>query len=447
MHQVEAGTTCVLLDCGLSYGPRAELASRNRAFPFRPQDIRAVLLSHAHLDHCGNLPNLVRQGFRGPIYCTAATRALAAVLLGDAAKIQEEEAAYLNRQRLPGTPFFEPLFDGRDVFRTLLQLQAVPYNQPVEVAPGWWATFSEAGHLLGAAHIHLRIACGGREHTLTYTGDHGRRSMPIVPDPAPLPPADLIISECTYGGQRHESAEETLQVLAEVVCRTLERGGKLLIPAFSVGRTQTLLYLLHQLRHSRRIPEAPVYVDSPLAVRATEVFQAHRDSFSLPTQQRLAEYPDLFNGAQVHFLEKMHESVALNDCPEPCVIVAGSGMCEGGRILFHLKRHLSDPRCTVLLVSFQAEGTLGRRLLAGAAEVRLLGRTLPVCAEIVALNGLSSHADHADLVADLAPLAGTSRRICLVHGEPAPAEALAQDLRRQGFPEVLIPQRGDSSAA
>jgi metallo-beta-lactamase family protein len=447
MHRVDACGRVLLLDCGLFQGHRAEGLGRNRQFPFRPRDVDAVLLSHAHIDHCGNLPNLVRQGFTGPIYCTPATRALAAVMLGDAAKIHEEDAAYLNRHRAPGEPAVEPLYGGREVFRTLLQLRAVPYGAPVEVGPGLRATFTDAGHLLGSAMIHLDMDGPGGGRSLTFTGDLGRPGLPILRDPAPVPPADLLISESTYGGHTHEPVEETAERLGEVARRTGARGGKLLIPAFSVGRTQTIVYFLHQLIGAGRLPDVPVFVDSPMAVRATEVFRAHPECFDEPTLQLLAEQPDLFGERHVRYVEKVHESLALNDRPGPCVIISASGMCEAGRILHHLRHHIENPRSTVLIAGYQAEGTLGRRLVERRPEVRILGRLLPVKAEVVVLNGLSSHADHGDLLRSLGPLAGTAGKVRLVHGEPARAEALAEGLRAAGFADVGVPERGESFGA
>jgi metallo-beta-lactamase family protein len=442
LHRVDACGQSLLLDCGLFQGPRAEMHRRNETFPFRPKDIDAVLLSHAHIDHCGNLPNLVKQGFAGPIYCTPATRALAAVMLGDAARIHAEDAAYLNRHRARGEPKVEPLYDGRDVYRTLLRLEAVPYDTPTSVRPGLEATFVDAGHLLGSAMIHLRI--GPRERSLTFTGDLGRPGLPILRDPAPVPPADLLISECTYGGHTHEPVEETAEHLGEVVQRTAQRGGKVIIPAFSVGRTQTVVYYLHQLISAGRLPDLPVYVDSPMAVRATEVFRAHPECFDEPTRRLLADHPDLFGEQRIRYVDKVHESIALNDRPGPCVIISASGMCEAGRVLHHLKHNVEDPRSTVLIVGYQAEGTLGRRLVERRPEVRILGRTLALKAEVVVLNGLSSHADHDGLLRSLAPLAGTARQVRLVHGEPERAEALAEGLRAVGFADVVIPERGDS---
>jgi metallo-beta-lactamase family protein len=444
MHRLDACGKTLLLDCGLFQGHRAESLRRNREFPFRPKDVDAVLLSHAHIDHCGNLPNLVKQGFAGPIYCTPATRALAGVMLGDAAKIQEEDAHYLNRKREKGEPPVEPLYDGRDVYRTLLRLRAVPYDTPVTVARGLEATFADAGHLLGSAMIALRIDTPAGERRLTFTGDLGRPGLPILRDPAPVPPGDLLVSESTYGGHTHEPVEETAERLGEVVRRTAERGGKLLIPAFSVGRTQTVVYFLHQLRNAGRLADLPVYVDSPMAVRATEVFRSHPECFDEETLQLLREDPDLFGEKSIHYVDKVHESIALNGRPGPCVIVSASGMCEAGRILHHLKHNVEDARNTILIVGFQAPDTLGRRLVERRPEVRILGRTFRLRAEVVVLNGLSSHADHGDLLRALGPLAGVAARVRLVHGEPDRAAALAEGLRAAGFADVAVPDRGES---
>lgn len=444
MHRVDANGQSLLLDCGLFQGPRAEARTRNRRFPFRPRDIDFVLLSHAHIDHCGNLPNLVKQGFTGPIYCTPATRALAGVMLGDSAKIQQEDAAYLNRHRDKGDPEIEPLYDGRDVFRTLLRLKAVSYDTPVEVGPGMEALFVDAGHLLGSAMIHLRIAGPKGERTLTFTGDIGRPSQPILRPPSPVPPADVILSESTYGGHIHESVNETAQHLGQIVRQTAGRGGKLIIPAFSVGRTQTIIFFLHQLMNAGHLPEIDIFVDSPMAVRATEVFRAHPECFDDATLRFLDEHPELFGERHVRYIDKVHESIALNHHPGPCIIISASGMCEAGRILHHLKHNLDSARNTILIAGYQAEGTLGRRLVERRPEVRILGRTVTVKAEVVVLNGLSAHADHAEMMQLLGPLGQKPRRAALVHGETGRAEALADALRNAGFGEVVIPSPGES---
>ena len=443
MHRLDAGGKAVLLDCGLFQGRRADSHARNRDFPFRPKQIDAVVLSHAHIDHCGNLPNLVKQGFGGQVYCTPATRALAAVMLGDAAKIQEEDAAYLNRHRERGEAKVEPLYDARDVYRTLLRLRAVPYGKPFEVVPGVEAAFTDAGHLLGSAITALRIDGPAGERRVTFTGDLGRPGLPILRDPAPISPADLVICESTYGGHTHEPVDETAARLGEVVRRTADRSGKVVIPAFSVGRTQTVVYFLHQLVSAGRLPAVPIFVDSPMAVRATEVFRAHPECFDDETRDVLERNPEVFGEGRVHYVEKVHDSIALNRAPGPCVIISASGMCEAGRVLHHLKHNLGDARNTILIAGYQADGTLGRRLVERRPEVRVLGRAVPVKAEIVVLNGLSSHADHPDLLRALGPLAATTGKVRLVHGEPDRAARLVEGLRGVGFPDVAAAGRGD----
>ena len=417
MHQLTACGRTLLLDCGLFQGRRTDSHRRNKVFPFRPKDIDAVLLSHAHIDHCGNLPNLVRQGFTGPIYCTPATRALAAVMLGDAAKIQEEDAAYLNRKRAKGEPKIAPLYDSRDVFRTLLKFQAIGYDSPATIVHGLEATFVDAGHLLGSAMVHLRMDTPAGERRLTFTGDLGRPGLPILRPPAPVPLCDMLISESTYGGHTHEPVEETAERLGQVVRATAARGGKLLIPAFSVGRTQTVVYFLYQLLRAGQLPNLPIYVDSPMALRATEVYKAHIYCFNDETRDLLAAHPDLFGDKRIRYIDKVHESIALNSEPGPCIIISASGMCEAGRILHHLKHNIEDPRATILIVGFQAPDTLGRRLVERRPEVRILGQSFALKAQVVVLNGLSSHADQPTLLRSLAPLAGHAREVRLVHGE------------------------------
>jgi metallo-beta-lactamase family protein len=362
-------------------------------------------------------------------------------MLGDAAKIQEEDAAYLNRKRERGEPKVEPLYTGRDVYRTLLQLQARDYATPFEVGPEIGTTYVEAGHLLGSAMVSVHIG----ERRLTFTGDLGRPGLPILRDPAPVPPGDLLISESTYGGITHEPVDETAERLGEVVRRTAERHGKLVIPAFAVGRTQTIVYFLHQLKEAGRVPDVPVFVDSPMAVRATEVFQAHPEVFDAEAERLLAGNPEMFGGGWVKYVEKVHDSIALNDHPGPCVIISASGMCESGRILHHLKHTIENPNNTVLIAGFQAEHTLGRRIVEGRPEVRILGRPFKLRAEVVVLNGLSSHADHGELLRSLGPLAAAGTRVRLVHGEPDRAAALADGLRSVGFTDVAIPDRGESA--
>ena len=446
MHLLQANGGKFLLDCGLFQGPRVEARQRNRNFPFDPRDIDAVVLSHAHIDHCGNLPNLVNQGFRGPIYCTPATHDLAAVMLADSAKIQEEDAAYLNRKRERGQPPVEPLYDRRDVYRCARLMQPVAYDRPFDLGHGLRLLLVDAGHVLGSAMVSLTIASNGRDYRLTFTGDLGRKGIPILRDPEPIPPCGTLISESTYGGRTHPAPTQLADKLAEVVQRTVARGGKVLIPAFSLGRTQTIVYFLHQLFDSGKLPVLPVFVDSPLAMAATEVFRMHPECFNEETALLLQDDPDLFGRKRVHYITCVEESKELNDRRDPCVIIAASGMCESGRILHHLKHNIEDARTTILIVGYQAANTLGRRLVEKHPEVRFLDHWYKVNAEVVVMNGFSCHADQNELLEAVAPLVGQTRRVCLVHGEPGPAEALRQALLARGFAEAIAPERGQTVA-
>jgi metallo-beta-lactamase family protein len=394
------------------------------------------------VDHCGNLPNLVRQGFTGPVYSTPATRDLAAVMLADSAKIQEEDAAYFNRKHPTGPPL-EPLYTRPDAHRTAGLMQSVSYDRVFDLGGGVRVQFVDAGHLLGSAMVELTVPVNGRDRVLAFTGDVGRPGTPILRDPAPVPAGDLIISESTYGGRLHPPIESLAAGLGDVVQRTTARGGKVLIPAFSLGRTQTVIYYLHQLVQAGRLPELPVFVDSPLAADTTEVFRLHPECFDEETAQLVEEDPDLFGGRLVHYVRSVEESKALNARQEPCVIIAASGMCENGRILHHLKHNLEDARATVLIIGHQAPDTLGQRLVEHRPEIRVLDRVLKPRAEVVVLNGFSGHADRDELLTVLGPLADPRRRVRLVHGEPDQAEALAQALRERGFADVAIPERGD----
>lgn len=444
MHLVQAAGRTVLLDCGLFQGRRDEARQRNTDFPFKPSDVDIVVLSHAHIDHSGNLPNLVRRGFSGPIYCTPATHDLTALMLADSAKIQEEDAAYLNRKRQQGEPPIQPLYDRKDAHRALSAFLSVPYDRPTDIAPGIQLQFVDAGHLLGSAMVSLRIDAAGKEQRLTFTGDLGRRDTPILRDPSPVPPGDLLISESTYGGRNHPPVTELADSLGEVVRRVAERGGKLLIPAFSLGRTQTVVYFLHQLMRDGRLPSLPIFVDSPLAAEATEVFRLHPECFDEETARLLEDDPDLFGASRIHYIRKAEDSKQLNSRRDPCVIIAASGMCEAGRILHHLKHNIEDRRNAVLIVGYQAPHTLGKRLVDRQEEVRVLDRQLKLRAEVIVMNGFSGHADRQDFLDYLGPLAGQTRAVRLVHGELDQSEALAGTLREKGFSDVAIPARGES---
>jgi metallo-beta-lactamase family protein len=440
-HLVEAAGRRVLLDCGLHLGPRAQARERNTYFPYDPTALDAVVLSHAHIDHCGNLPNLVRQGYEGPIYCTPATRDLLRVMLHDSARIQEEEAGVAKMLDITDDVHGQPLYTQRDVDQTIEQCVAVGYDEPRTVAGDVQLRLSDAGHLLGSAITHLSFRANGHDQSVAFTGDLGRAGLPFLHPPARVPAADLVVSECTYGGRTHQPLEALANTLAAVVTRTIERHGKVLIPAFSLGRAQVVIYYLQEWMETGRMPRVPLWVDSGLAASVAEVYRLHPDLLAPHTLHRLAEAP----AGSVHYARALSESKELSRDPTPAVIVASGGMCEAGRILRHLQHHVDDPRASIVLVSYQAPQSLGQRLRERGPTVTFLGKKWNKWAEVVDLNGFSGHADHNDLLGQLAPLAGRGK-LRLVHGQVEQAAVLAQDLRERGVADVAIPARGEQAA-
>jgi metallo-beta-lactamase family protein len=442
MHLVEVGDQKLLLDCGSFRGRREESRHAPPRFHFDPHEISAVVLSHSHLDHCGNLPALIRQGFSGPIYCTPATRDLVAVMLGDVARIQEEDAVVAG---IVGHPAgFVPPFNRTDAWRAIEQCVTVPYDRPQALHSDVELRLVDAGHILGSAMVSLHMAWGRRECSLTFTGDVGRRGLPFLREPAPVPAADVVVCESTYAGRTHDSLDRMTEVLARVVRRSVEEGGKVLIPAFSLGRTQLVVHFLHHWMQSGQLPTLPIFVDSPLAAEIADVYARYPDCFDRVAVPSLRHDPDFLEGPGVHYVRSPEESKELITRPGSCIIIAAGGMCEGGRILRHLKHHLDDPRCTVVLVSYQAPHTLGRKLLEPRPRVRFHGRDWNLWAEVVEVNGFSGHADQNELLAMLRPLVGRTRRIRLVHGEWENAHVLVKALVAEGFPDVSMPAPGDS---
>lgn len=434
-HLLQTPAGLILLDCGMLQGRRDEAERRNASFPFRVDKLRAVVLSHAHVDHCGNVPTLVRQGYRGPIYCTPLTADLAAVMLADAAKVQEEEAAYANLRRRGSGSWVDPLFTTADTARAVGRFRPVAYGEPIELADGVTATLTDAGHVPGSAVTHVRIETSRHRYSLTYTGDLGRPGFGILPPPAALPPAGVVICESTYGGRRHPDLATCRAELAAAVARVDETGGKLIIPAFGFGRTQTVVHFLLEVMRAGAAPHLPIYVDSPLAAAIANVFRAHPDAFlvDLPGDQ-----------SAVRYVASFPESLALIDKRGPHVVVAAGGMADGGRITGHLAKAVAKPANVIALVSFQAPRSLGRQLLDRPATVTIQGKDHPLRADVRHLEGYSSHADHDDLLAALLPLLPRQPRVRLVHGEKAAAEQLAADLAGRGFADVAVPAAGDT---
>ena len=446
MHLVEYDGRYIALDCGMFQGKRKQAEGKNRSFPCEPDRIDAVVLSHAHIDHCGKLPRLVREGFKGPIYATPATCDLVRILLADSAHIQQEDAIYWNKKRVRrGDDPIEPLYTLDDVEETVAQLRPVRLGDTIDLPAGIRARYHEAGHMLGSAGVSLDFGPNGNgARRLVFTGDVGRKDLAILRDPAPLPECDYLIGESTYGGRETPEPAGTREQLAEIINSTVRRGGKVIIPAFAVGRTQVIAYHYNTAIHDGLIETAiPLIVDSPLASRATDVFRKHPEVYDEEAALFRKEAGGLFRGKWCDFTENVEESKALHDRKEPMIIVSASGMCEVGRILHHLKNNIEDPRSTVIIVGYQAAHTLGRRLVEKQKRIKIFGEQYEVRARIAVLNGFSAHADASDLADLYTPLAGRLKQAFLVHGEPDQQEKLAATLRARGIKDVEIPNAGD----
>jgi metallo-beta-lactamase family protein len=450
MHLLHINGKNILLDCGLFQGKRSESFEKNKNFPFDPSGIDALILSHAHIDHAGNLPNLVKSGYSGPIYCTPATRDLCDLMLKDSAYIQERDVEFVGKKhRTMHLPPPEPLYTMDDVGPALNLFQPISYNKKFEVARGVQAEFVDAGHILGSSSIILTILEGGdgkssfrREIKFGFTGDLGRPNLPILRDPEFIGDVDAIISESTYGGRFHASVDEMPQKFEAVVTSTVQRGGKIIIPAFSVGRTQDLVYTMHLLKEQGRLQNIPVYVDSPLSTSATEVFRKHPECFDDETLGLLKREDDPFGFNRLTYIRGVDESKKLNERTEPCIIIASSGMCEAGRIRHHIANNIGNPRNTILIVGYQAEHTLGRRLVEQEKEVTIFGEVHERKCEVVVMNSFSAHADRNELLTyfnhfDRKRL----KNVFLVHGDPDQAEKFSGGLKEQGFKNVAIPVR------
>lgn len=442
MHLVEAGGRNILLDCGLFEGRRREAAERNRNLPFDPRRIDCLVLSHAHIDHAGNIPTLCSRGFGGNIYSTHATRDLCHIMLLDSAHIQADDAAYLNRKGK--VPPVEPLYSKREAELALRQFVTFGYNRPAELFPGITLTFRDAGHILGSAIVVLEVKGEGKTVRFGFTGDIGRETMPLLRSREPVSDLDCLVMESTYGNRLHGPVEDTEKKLADVINRTSERGGKVIVPAFSVGRTQQVVYNLNRLIQDGRIPELPVFVDSPLSVSATEVFRLHPECYNERTYSYIMSDPNPFGFESCRYIRKASESKKLNRFTEPCIIISSSGMCEGGRILHHLKNNIEDRRNTILIVNFCAAHTLGKRIVEGASRVKIFGEKYALRAEVVVINAFSAHADREELIDYVAQSEGGISRYVVVHGEEDQSLPLAAVVRARTGREVIVPRRGDS---
>ncbi len=429
IHLLEAGPNRYLLDCGLFRGPREEARVRNANFAFDPASIDAIFLSHAHIDHCGNIPNLVRQGFAGPIYCTHATRDLIEVMLTDSARIQENEVGRRDFTR-NARGKSSSLYTLDDVDRTIEACIGVDYLETIDVNADVQIHFIDSGHILGSAMIAVRIAYGDQEYSVTFTGDLGRRGVPYVDQPSPVPAADLIICESTYGGKTHDSLDVMAAKMTDLVTKTVERGGKVLIPAFSLGRTHLVLYYLRLWMAEGMLPRVPIFVDSPLAQKIDAVFEEYRSSLSREVEAIPFEW-----------LETEDDAWFRTTQSGPAIIVASGGMCEGGRIAQHLRVHIDDPRSTIILVSYQASDSLGAQLLSPVPKVRFQGQLWNKWIDVAEVKGFSGHADMNDFEYLLRGAVEATGKVRLVHGEPQQMLALGDQLRAMGFADVGAPNR------
>ncbi|MGB2964691.1 MAG: MBL fold metallo-hydrolase [Anaerolineales bacterium] len=446
MHLLEINDHKILLDCGLFQGRRKEAFSRNRNFPFSPQEIDAVILSHAHIDHSGNLPNLVKQGFRGPIFTTPATAHLDNIMLLDSGYIHEKDAEYLNKKRQKqGKPLIEPLYTKEDAARVAPLFKCFNYQDSFEPVPGVKAHLVDAGHILGSAAVVLDITESRRTYRLWFSGDIGRPGLQLIRDPILPSGADYLIMESTYGDEKKRDPDEAFREFQEVIQKTIDRKGRVIVPAFAVGRTQELVYCLHKMIEAGDIREIPVFVDSPLAIRATEVFREYPECFDEETRQFIAE--DKHHAAlgfdRLQYTLTVEESKKINFTKPPYVVISASGMAETGRILHHLKNHIEDSRNTILIVSWQAPHTLGRRLAEKEKQIKIFGKTYHRRADVVTINGFSAHAGQGLLVEYAQATQDTLKKVFLVHGEPRGAEPLMEKLREAGIQDVQYPEQGD----
>ncbi len=443
MHIIHLPDGPVALDCGLFQGRRNWAREMNESFPLAPGDLRGVVLSHAHIDHCGKIPQMCGNGFSAPIYATSATCDLCGLMLADAAHIQEEDADYWNRKRAKtAADRIKPLYTAEDAKAAARLFRPVEYDHPVTVADGCTATFIEAGHILGSTCILFEIH-GGNPVRLLFTGDLGRFAVPILRDPTnPLPQADYLITESTYANREHDDPATMAESLARIVTETRQAGGKVIIPAFSLGRTQNVVYSLAQAIHDGLMAPLPIYVDSPLSVNVSRVFKKHPECYDEEAKDFWHEQGDIF-GSVVTYITDVQQSKDLHGRDEPCVIISSSGMCEAGRILHHLKNNIENPRNTVIIVGYMARNTLGRRIFKREKKIKIFGMMYNVLARVEVLNGFSAHADSRDFARLLGPLAKGLKGAFVVHGEDEQLDAMKDILSSAGCGNIQAPAPGD----
>jgi metallo-beta-lactamase family protein len=441
-YLIEIDGRRLLVDCGL-YQERQFLNRNWEPFAVPPAQIDAVLLTHAHLDHCGLLPKLVREGFHGPVFCTPATADIAGIIMLDAARLQEEDAAYKKKRHLREGrqgPYPEiPLYTVEDAEAVMPLFRPTDYKETVAVTEGVEATFHDAGHVLGSAMIKLDIGRGEGKLSIVFSGDIGRWERPMLHDPDVFHRTDYVVMESTYGDREHEGTHEIEKDLEEIINAAYRAGGNIIVPAFALQRAQEVLYYLNGLRLENRIPELPVYVDSPMAIKITEVFKRHSELFDRDMKELLRRHLSPFDFPGLKMVETVEESKALNNIKGTAMIIAGSGMCTGGRIKHHLVNNISRPECTIMFTGYQAEGTLGRHIVEGAKSVRIFGLERPVRARIVQVQGFSAHADRDELMRWLSGLAASPKRIFITHGEKEAAESFSRFVKEKTGCDTAVP--------
>ncbi|MGH2575142.1 MAG: MBL fold metallo-hydrolase RNA specificity domain-containing protein [Ignavibacteria bacterium] len=451
-HLLEINGKKILLDCGLYQGKREEAYQFNKHFLFEPAEIHCVILSHAHIDHCGNLPTLASKGFKGNIYSTTATRDLCAVMLQDSAHIQIRDTEFVNKKRAEkNETLFNPLYDSDDVKKAMNLFNSTSYRKKFYIQGinnNVRVTFFDAGHILGSAQILLEINENGRKINFGFSGDIGRENLPILNDPEHMGNVNFLISESTYGCKLHDKAYTMESQLEEVLKEAISRRGKIIVPAFSLGRTQELVYALSRLFSRNAIPKIPIFIDSPLSAEASKIFKLHYEYFDKETSELISKGVDIFGFSNLRYIKDVQESKALNDFKGSCLIISASGMCESGRVLHHLANNIEDINSTVLIIGFMAEHTLGRRLVESRdipnMKVKIFGDEFTVKSKIVVLNSFSAHADKAELIDYFNKFNKNELHgIYLVHGEVDQQECLKKSLIDQNFKNVIIPEKGD----
>jgi len=438
MHSVSNGSVRLIIDCGLFQGRRAEFYEKNSNFSFNPDEIDACILSHAHIDHSGNIPNLVKKGFRGKVMTTLATKDLCSAMLPDSGYIQEEDAKFVNKiHRRKHLPPVKPLYTSQDAENSLEFIFGYPYHEKVNINGSAAVTFYDAGHILGSAVPLIEIIDSGKTCRIAYVVDLGRKNLPILKDPETPPEIDYMFLESTYGGRLHASIEDAKDELARIVRRTAKRGGKVIIPSFALERTQEVVYYLSQLLIEKRIPDLPIYVDSPLAVNVTDVFLNHPECYDAEMNEALRNGEDPLGTRRIKYITDVEESKKLNRDRRPMIIISASGMCEAGRILHHLKNNIENRRNTVLAVGYMAKNTLGRRIVEKHKKVRIFGEEHQLRAEVSVMDTFSAHADRNELLEYVLPLKGKVKKIFIVHGDEDQSEKLLKLLLDNGLPAHL----------